>query len=213
MIIRNLTEDGLKQYGLTPSMFPKQGESEQMFDTLKKDLGDVAEVTRLFHLEQDRDGVVSPHNFDVCIHYKGSYLVPFRYWGEKSFILLFPRDEVDGKVDFRFSEPRPNKIGVFTKKKLDDWLNYLIRERDAKLSLYKQNQDKISAFLSSLGQFEDYVHWLGDSSGYIELNGIKFSFEFNRRTGYIDKRLSIDCCVPSSIEAFKALATNSYKSK
>lgn len=116
----------------------------------------------------------------------------------------------------------PQNIGVLTAKKVKNWISYeselhaLYAERAA------QNREKIDLFLQSIRDLEatfqplrnhviysNGVRWYKDGlSGCVENNGLEFTFECNKGTGYISQRIKISAS--NTLENFIALSTNKY---
>ena len=80
----------------------------------------------------------------------GMVLVPWKdAWNAKTFGLFLDReDKVEGRLkDFKYNdEVRPNFIGKASKKKIEDWVVYLINENEAKRQFIETANAKNLAF-------------------------------------------------------------------
>ena len=108
-----------------------------------------------------------------------------------------------GKAFDKQSEP--NRIGVFTKRKLDDWVEYLtqgfrnLERNDA------ENERKITGYRNRLEALPDVV-WVHDKShGQITRNGLTYTFDI-RQTDYSEK-ISLDYRC-RTLDDFLALSDN-----
>lgn len=105
----------------------------------------------------------------------------------------------------------PQNIGVFTLKKIEDWINFgtLVF-----LKLQKQNaenHEKIRAFKQTVLSDPDSI-WENANEGYIDRNGIRFTFEI-RKTGISNEiRLNLTW-ENKNYETFCRLADNKYDHK
>jgi hypothetical protein len=100
----------------------------------------------------------------------------------------------------------PKQIGVLTKKKIQEWADYyynlyqLLAVEDAK------NADKKDQFLKSIEGLP--VKWHNNNTqGYIEKNGIEFSFTIGETYISTQVKLVAFC---STLEAFKQLSDNKF---
>lgn len=106
----------------------------------------------------------------------------------------------------------PNNIGVFTAKKVENWINYAtLVYRDLE-KLEEAAQKVENDFLQSLDG-ED-IQWNNkrnstERNGVIRRNGIKF--EFTIYPGSIFQKISLDYTVTHNFEIFKKLSDNQFK--
>ena len=92
----------------------------------------------------------------------------------------------------------PKNIGVLSKKKIFDWIEYLGKSDQVKEKLSKQTTDKVETFLKSLEGLN--VHWHDKTSGYIVRGGLIFSFSIDR--GVISQRIEIHYSTPNTLQSF-----------
>jgi hypothetical protein len=88
-------------------------------------------------------------------------------------------------------EPEPQKIGVLSTKKIETWIKYI--EKIDKLYQEKSEKanDKINNFLTKLNEFNiEWDNYSGKSSGYIDKNGLRYSFRIDKN-GYIYETIQI----------------------
>lgn len=103
---------------------------------------------------------------------------------------------------------RPNKIGVPTTKKINDWISYYEKVYKALEEENKGNTEKINSFLKGLEGLP--VKWSkGGKSGILVKNGIEFSFKIE--DGGISQNMSLHYIVSANIETFKKLSDNKFK--
>jgi hypothetical protein len=112
------------------------------------------------------------------------------------------------KNDIIESFEAPNKIGVLSTKKIQQWIDYInlyvaeIRRKDNEYS------DKVALFLESLKG--EAVKWYSENKrGAIYKNGLRY--EFNIDNGYIDEKITLEYFGGQNLELFKQLSDNKYK--
>lgn len=107
------------------------------------------------------------------------YLRPYkRSWNDKTFAFTLKNNT---KVDYwRFNGTEPNKVGKPTGKKLQDWLDHLLAEEEAKQSFCnKVDKNKSEALNQLIKLFGDSIEWdVYHSHGKIVKNGIVLTFYF-----------------------------------
>lgn len=107
---------------------------------------------------------------------------------------------------------RPNNIGVFTAKKVENWIEYAtLVYRDLE-KLEEAAQKVENDFLQSLeGENIQWINKRNDTerNGVIRRNGIKF--EFTIYPGSIYQKISFDYTVTHNYETFKKLSDNQFK--
>lgn len=104
--------------------------------------------------------------------------------------------------------PRPNYIGIFTAKKVEDWINYATSVYKDLEILEDAAQKTEDAFLKSLEG--ENIRWIKDGkSGEIRKNGILFQFTIS--PGYISQTISLDYTVTHNFDTFKKLSDNQFK--
>ena len=138
-------------------------------------------------------------------------------------LLLSFREEQKGRIclgdfeagaysDFldKSSENAPNLIGSMTPKKLEQWYEYVSDKRNAALQKQQEAKEKISRFVAKY-ENEAGVHWRSDNhtSGYIERNGIRHTFQIDKY-GY---EMCKNEVIPSrgDIEVFKQLSSGTFR--
>lgn len=109
-------------------------------------------------------------------------------------LLLSFREEQKGRIclgdfdagaysDFldRSNKDAPNLIGSMTPKKLEQWYEYVSNKRNAALQKQQEAKEKIARFVAKYENETD-VHWRSENhtSGYIERNGIRHTFQINK---------------------------------
>lgn len=93
-----------------------------------------------------------------------------------------------GKAFDKQSEP--NRIGVFTKRKIDDWVEYLTQGFRNLERIDAENERKITGYRNRLEALPDVV-WNNDKNcGHIARHGLSYTFEI-RQTDY-SERISLD---------------------
>ena len=138
-------------------------------------------------------------------------------------LLLSFREEQKGRIclgdfdagaysDFldRSNKDAPNLIGSMTPKKLEQWYEYVSNKRNAALQKQQEAKEKIARFVAKYENETD-VHWRSENhtSGYIEHNGIRHTFQ-------IDK-YGVEMCknevIPShgNLDIFKQIVAGTFR--
>lgn len=104
----------------------------------------------------------------------------------------------------------PNLIGSMTPKKLEQWYQYVSDKRNAALQKQQEAEEKIARFVAKYENEAD-VHWRSDNhtSGYIERNGIRHTFQIDK---YGFEHCKNDV-IPNiaGLETFKQLASGTFR--
>lgn len=104
---------------------------------------------------------------------------------------------------------QPNYIGVFTAKKLKDWVDYLNAEHEILTALSIGANKRETEFLEKLNGLP--VQWYSDKkSGRIVRNGIEYIFTI--KDGNIYQNMEIHCSASSTLETFLQLSDNKFVS-
>ena len=108
-----------------------------------------------------------------------------------------------GKAFDKQSEP--NRIGVFTKKKIDDWVEYLTQGFRNLERIDAENGRKMTGYRNRLEAIPDVVWNQDKSRGHITRHGLTYTFEI-RQTDYSEK-ISLDYRC-RTLDDFFALSDN-----
>lgn len=108
-----------------------------------------------------------------------------------------------GKAFDKQSEP--NRIGVFTKKKIDDWVKYLTQGFRNLERINAENERKMTGYRNRLEAIPDVVWNKDKSRGHITRHGLTYTFEI-RQTDYSEK-ISLDYRC-RTLDDFLALSDN-----
>ena len=104
----------------------------------------------------------------------------------------------------------PSRIGVFTKKKIDDWVEYLTQGFRNLERIDAENERKMTGYRNRLEALSDVV-WVHDKShGQIIRNGLTYTFDI-RQTDYSEK-ISLDYRC-RTLDDFLALSDNKFTPK
>lgn len=108
------------------------------------------------------------------------------------------------------SENAPNLIGSMTPKKLELWYEYVSDKRNAALQKQQEAKEKISRFVAKY-ENEAGVHWRSDNhtSGYIERNGIRHTFQIDKYGYEMCKNEVIQHY--GNLDVFKQLASGTFR--
>lgn len=102
---------------------------------------------------------------------------------------------------------RPKHIGVFSRRKIDDWVNYFTEGYRNMEGIDRENEQRIGLFRKRLKELPEII-WSSDNKGSIERNGLTYSFEIHPTYNYeqiqLDSRLQ-------TLDDFLALSDNQYK--
>ena len=108
-----------------------------------------------------------------------------------------------GKAFDKQSEP--NRIGVFTKKKIDDWVQYLTQGFRNLERIDAENERKMTGYRNRLEAIPDVVWNKDKSRGHIIRHGLTYTFEI-RQTDYSEKIFLDYRC--RTLDDFLALSDN-----
>lgn len=108
------------------------------------------------------------------------------------------------------SEDEPNLIGSMTPKKLEQWYKYICDKRDAALQKQQEAKEKVAQFVAKYENETD-VHWRSENhtSGYIERNGIRHTFQISRFGIEICKNEVIQSC--GNLDIFKQIVAGAFR--
>ena len=84
----------------------------------------------------------------------------------------------------------PNRIGVFTRKKIDDWVEYLTQGYRSLERINAENERKMTGYRNRLETIPDVVWEYDKNRGHITRHGLTYTFEI-RQTDY-SERISLD---------------------
>lgn len=116
----------------------------------------------------------------------------------------------------------PQGIGVLTSKKVEAHIHYQIALHKLYKERARENREKIETFIQSIKDLEstfptlgahdiysDGVRWYKDNlSGWVKNNGLEFTFECHKGTGYISQRIKVSAA--NSLENFISLSNNKF---
>jgi len=134
---------------------------------------------------------------------------------------FYPKPYYDFRFDWSFfryadnysygkafdKQTAPNRIGVFTKRKIDDWVEYLTQGFRTLEKIDAENERIITGYRNRLETIPDVVWDYNRSRGHITRHGLTYSFEI-RQTLY-NERISLDdrC---RTLDDFLALSDNKF---
>lgn len=103
---------------------------------------------------------------------------------------------------------KPCNMGVFTAKKVNDWINYHTAIYNEVAAKEAENTQKITAFLKEIEK--ETISWRNaeHTNGEIRRNGLIFSFSIDK--GYISKEMKLDYIFTKDYEHFRLIADNQY---
>lgn len=152
----------------------------------------------------------------ICAEYKGYELLPTKKNRNATTykFSLFEKDNGKQLTYFRLSDygldNQPQAISKATGSKMDVWLDYLLRVREAEQDYVLKSNRKIQEFKSTLTPFKNQLTWRDSHKGFIKKNGIIYSFEISEN-GYVHQRITLDSYIPFTIENFAALSDNRFQ--
>lgn len=188
--------------------------AKPLLDTIRRFVPEADLFYRIYHDESEhtnhvervypgfrRNGIlflVSGRNYPK-VHYDISCdWSSFRYADNYSYGKAFDK------------QTAPNRIGVFTKKKIDDWVEYLTQGFRNLERIDAENERKIIGYRNRLEALSDVV-WVHDKShGQIIRNGLTYTFDI-RQTDYSEK-ISLDYR-SRTLDDFLALSDNKFTPK
>ena len=103
---------------------------------------------------------------------------------------------------------KPCNIGVFTAKKINDWINYYTQIYRQVEQENVENSKKVADFLKSIEN--EPVRWEGNnhSKGTIIRNGLRFTFYIEE--GHLYFELSLSYRGTADYDTFRLIADNRY---
>ena len=103
---------------------------------------------------------------------------------------------------------KPCNMGVFTAKKINDWINYYTSIYNEIEADDTRKAQEIADFLKSIEK--ERVRWRNEAhtAGEIRRNGLCFSFSIE--TGYISQNMTFDYCGTTDYEKFRLMADNEF---
>ena len=103
---------------------------------------------------------------------------------------------------------KPCNIGVFTAKKINDWINYCTQIYRQVEQENVENSKKVADFLKSIEN--EPVRWEGNnhSKGTIIRNGLRFTFYIEK--GHLSFELSLSYRGTADYDTFRLIADNRY---
>lgn len=152
--------------------------------------------------------ICTDHTYPV-IRYKDLFL-SFRE--EQKGRISLGDFEAEAYFDFldKSDKDAPNLIGSMTPKKLEQWYQYICDRRNAALQKQQEAKEKIAGFVAKYEK-EVGVYWRSDNhtSGYIERNGIRHTFQIDKYGYEMCKNEIISS--RGDIEVFKQLASGTFR--
>lgn len=149
------------------------------------------------------DNKIHFEHITVFVEYKGVLLNPFKRYNEQSFrFYLVDSLHVQG---FKHDLIEPNKVGVPTDKKMNDWLTYLQQVENLKLNKANERQDKETTFLNKIKNSGLAVTYQSNNGkrGYIQTENFEFYFEIHSDSS-ITQKITLRC--GNTIDDFLKLA-------
>ena len=104
----------------------------------------------------------------------------------------------------------PNRIGVFTRKKIDDWVEYLTQGYRSLERINAENERKVTGYRNRLEAIPDVVWEYYKNRGHITRHGLTYTFDI-RQTDYSEK-ISLDYRC-RTLDDFLALSDNKFTPK
>lgn len=111
---------------------------------------------------------------------------------------------------------KSNNMRVITLKKLQEKMREVEAYEKAMTAKNDENTNKVAVFLKKLEESGEIVKYYRNydktkiTGGYIEKNGIVYNFEIND-TGYISENVKTHFTGSKSLDIFKALSDNKYR--
>jgi len=206
---RNLTADGVRELGLNPEV-----RQPYKIDGIFKIDG--VEIVPLYNVNfNEREEKYYIDSVNEFIKIDNEYLKPYKGYSDKTYSFYFPVDADYNQTEYA-PLPSPKKIGIPTIKKLREWKDYLIIERENINKKRAEIDAKIEAFLKEIEKLQycridDAGTYKYKFSGVYVRNGIKYTYLIDERTGYISENICIHYKVSAGINSFINLSTNNYK--
>ncbi len=141
---------------------------------------------------------------DVCkirINYS-SYTKKYSIYYNSNFNNILDHNKIS-EVRKKFKEPQ--KIGVLTTKKIENWIKH---EQNVYLALAKEDErltNNVENFLKTLIG-EDVKWYNNNKSGEIVRNGVRYSFSIDK--GYVSQKVELHYGVENTLESFRLLSDN-----
>lgn len=147
------------------------------------------ELVPLVELRYSKQGYYY-HGFIIALRIEGVLIQPIKVPKEEKYIFYLPNPYRHRHLEYyKCRLERPDKIGVPTKKKLKEWITYLLADEQAKRDtvspILKQELD----YRDELKKLGSIVKWENEYKALIEKNNLRFTVWFN--PGGISTDLSI----------------------
>lgn len=193
--------------------------SEYQTDEIKKDRHLCKEVSNfyparvVYYVSQSQS---NPKNFhfersEVLLNHALEIRVTFYTHPKKYFGIYAPLDFIQpvSRSDKSAAERQltePQKIGVLTRKKIDQWVKYFEDLRELLIKKQAENLEMQNDFKTSL--LPHAVRWSNDNetAGYIEKNGIGFKFRIEESN--IQTTIYLCNSINSDLSTFLKLSNN-----
>lgn len=166
------------------------------------------------------------HAADSLKNYFGEASSGFRRNGILFLVrqYFYPKAYYDLRLDWSFlryadnysygkafdKQTAPNRIGVFTRKKIDDWVEYLTQGYRSLERINAENERKVTGYRNRLEAIPDVVWEYYKNRGHITRHGLTYTFDI-RQTDYSEK-ISLDYRC-RTLDDFLALSDNKFTPK
>lgn len=148
--------------------------------------------TRSWASEKMKKGCFYVEHVGKIVEYNGVLMNARKPHRNKGFMFFLFNDDTDlSQVEVE----KPNYVGTLTDKKMEEWLNVLLEEKNLALSTKNENEIKVRNFKNSLA---DLLHLplseFKDNSGTIRLGMFNISYQCDVNTGYTSSKIDFDIC-------------------
>ena len=185
-----------------------QEEDKQKLDKLLSDLNTTQDKYTFEIIKEDENNhVVLTGLIPIHVNYRDyTKRYNFSLWQHLPYV-----ESYDSQAEFKRNYHEPQGVGVLSKSKIINWVEYLIKQYEYLVDLSEQRTAKINEFLKEIDTLDGEKNINKErTSGYITKNAIELYFEISN-SGYISKRLKIRTYpVNDDLRAFKLLSNNKF---
>lgn len=165
----------------------------------------VCEIKQFYYLREDEEkGTYYVDYTTTRLLYKGVLLYPIKkHYNSNSYRFSLDR-RINGNYqyycDFAEKNKMPNYVGKPTAAKMDEWLDFLLREEAYMINRLEEKNNFKAKFKKSLEGRD--VKWNSDTKGYIRGNRVEYEFEIGEKSVY--SKIILEC--ESTLENFDRIS-------
>lgn len=173
-----------------------------------------------YDARDDRGGITNIYTHSkvgVLVEFDG-VLLTSHIWnvkgGSRTFYLFNDDTDYNNYLPYNWEKenPKPNRVGTLTDKKVSAWVEWLKAKKRAALDEKEKRENSAGAFLNKIRQIDTTKckeFRIGEKSGYLVRNGLKYSYEISE-SGYISEKLAVHYSTGSTMETFLKMSEGNF---